>query len=80
MANTYRDCPNIKGNAYLYNVEHAGDCFYGRNVSNILNIYTYKPNTFINGRIINKSLTWTNDSTNNCWYNTEANIYVYQLT
>ena len=82
MYRTYINCPNIYGNAYLYNVTNAAYCFSGRNISNMLNIYTYKPETFINSssNITGTSLIWTQDVINNCWYNTIENIYVYQLT
>ena len=80
MAYTYGDCPNIYGDGYLYNVTNAVSCFAGRNTSRRLNIYTYIPTTFTSQNITGSALTWTEDTTNKCWYNTTANIYVYQLT
>ena len=84
MVNTYYNCTNIHGDAYLYNVTNVCNCFYGRNTSNRLNIYTYKPTTFTNYTnamsVVGATITWTADSTNNCWYNTQYNIYVYKLT
>ena len=84
MSWTYYNCPNIYGNGYFYNVTNVYQCFYGRNTSRRLNIYTYIPTTFTNYTnsysCVGAAITWTADSANNCWYNTTYNIYVYQLT
>ena len=84
MFQTYYNCPNIYGNGYFYNVTNVYQCFYGRNTSRRLNIYTYIPTTFTNYTnsysCVGAAITWTADSANNCWYNTRYNIYVYQLT
>ena len=84
MGYTYYNCYNLYGNAYLYNVTNVHKCFYGRNIQNRLNIYTYKPETFTSVTnaysVVGEPITWTEDSANTCWYNTKFNIYIYRLT
>ena len=84
----YYNCPNIQGNSYLYspNVNVVRDCFRGRNTSNMLNIYVQENSTTMNTCLISNTysltgstITWTNDSTNNRYYNTQANIYIYPV-
>ena len=84
MSGAYQNCPNIHGDAYLYNVTNVRNCFYGRNTSNRLNIYTYKPTTFTSVTnaysLVGADITWTEDTANSCWFNEAYNIYVYKLT
>ena len=89
MPYTYYECPNLYGNMYMYspNVSNVQSCFYGRNTSNMLNIYvtanSTSQTTLMNYTntysIIGKNCTWTNDTTNNRYYNTAANIYIYPV-
>ena len=88
MSWAYRNCPNIQGNSYFYspNVNDAASCFYGRNTSNMLNIYVQENSNTLNTCLINNTdsitgsaITWTNDSANKRYYNTQANIYIYPV-
>ena len=88
MGGAYRGCTNIQGDTYFYssNISSIGNCFYNRNTSNMLNIYVQENSTTMNTCLINNtdsitgsSITWTNDSTNNRYYNTSANIYIYPV-
>ena len=85
---TYYNCPNIQGNSYFYspNVNVVRGCFYNRNTSNMLNIYVQENSKTMNTCLINNNysltgaaITWTNDSTNKRYYNTQANIYIYPV-
>jgi hypothetical protein len=89
MDSTYANCPNIRGNAYFYSnrISEVGNCFKGRNTSNRLNIYVHSgttSNTSLkttnNKSLFGATVTWTTDSTNNCYYNTSYNTYVYYVT
>lgn len=87
----YANCPNIKGNTYLYsnNVKQksSGGVFYGRNTSNMLNIYVHQGTTSLNSildtaksySLSSKAMTYTNDTANNRYYNTAYNIYIYPV-
>lgn len=93
----YSNCPLIKGNAYVFSKnlytganakrKSVRGCFFGRDNSNMLNIYVPKGcNTaysfrerYANGSITSTNITWTNSTTNNCFYNTQYNIYVYPV-
>ena len=88
MSSAYRGCTNIQGDTYFYssNISSIGDCFYNRNTSNMLNIYVQENSTTMNTCLINNAdsitgsaITWTNDSTNKRYYNTQANIYIYPV-
>ena len=88
MNSAYRGCPNIQGNSYFYspNISSIGRCFDGRNTSNMLNIYVQKNSTTMNTCLTNDDqsliwapIEWTNDSANNRYYNTSANIYIYPV-
>ena len=64
------------------NISRIGNCFYGKNNSNIYNIYAYKNtttwNTLLNTSesLVGRSITWAEDAKNNCYYNTVYNIYI----
>jgi hypothetical protein len=88
MTGAYRGCTNIQGDTYFYssNISSIGNCFYNRNTSNMLNIYVQENSTTMNTCLINNTdsitgstITWTNDFTNNRYYNTSANIYIYPV-
>ena len=95
MVKAYCGCPNLYGNGYFFSnkVRYASSCFYGRNVSNRLNLYV--PSTGYDSSyntlnvclysntssLVGESVTWTNDVTaNGCYYNTAQNIYIYPVT
>jgi hypothetical protein len=87
--NTYRNCTNIRGNAYFYsnNISSVCNCFNGRSTSNRLNIYVHAGSTsntrlrYSNALSIfgASAVTWSTNSTNNCFYNTRRNVYVYYV-
>jgi len=86
---TYGNCYNVRGNTYLYtnDIKEVRYCFGGRNTMNILNIYVPASSTTLNSclktnelSLIGANITWTNDSTNNRYYNTSANIYIYPVS
>ena len=89
MYAAYNGCTNIQGNSYFYpsNISSIRDCFKGRNTSNMLNIYVEENSTTMNNCLINRAfysltgsaITWTNDSANKRYYNTQANIYIYPV-
>jgi hypothetical protein len=87
MSNAYSYCRNLYGNSYFYspNVSNMQNCFYNRNASNQLNIYVIKDST-TNTTIHTQNITgtssapiWTEDTANNCQYNTQYNIYIYPV-
>jgi hypothetical protein len=60
------------------------NCFYGRNTSNMLNIYVPVGSTTLTtclqsdaNSMFGEAVTWTNDVTNKCYYNTQYNVYIY---
>lgn len=84
----YYSCFNIHGNMYMRsnNINSVWGCFGERNVMNSLNIYVELGSKSLNTCLITNSysltgnkITWTNDSTNNRYYNTQANIYIYPV-
>ena len=85
----YQNCPNIQGNAYFYStgITTAHKCFEGRNVSNNLSIYVPANSTTLTtilstdnaNSLVGADITWENDTTNNCYYNTDYNIYIYPV-
>jgi hypothetical protein len=88
MRTTFGGCPNISGNAYFYspNLYDVLYCFRGRNVSNMLNIYapanSQTMTKLLNAQspsMVGANCSWTNDSTNNRYYNTQYNIYIYPV-
>ena len=88
MNRAYFASPKIQGNAYFYsnNVRSVDNCFNRRNTNNILNIYVHLNTRSMNecltqsyDTLTGSAITWTNDSTNNRYYNTQANIYIYPV-
>ena len=86
MSYAYRNCGNIT-NALFYsnNVVNVYSCFYGRNTSNILDIYVHNGSTTLNtclsnnytSSLVGLNITWTNNGT--CHYNKQYNIYIYPV-
>jgi hypothetical protein len=88
MYYTYYNCYNTKGNTYFYSnsIQNVRNCFYNRNTSNMLNIYVHvgtTTNTYVHRNnaqsLVGTNITWTNDTANNCQYNTQYNIYIYPV-
>jgi hypothetical protein len=89
MDHAYWNCYNLFGNSYLYSlhVSNMRACFYGRNISNRLNLYVPANSTTLNTCLYNDyhsmigtSITWTDDIiTNSYYYNTQYNIYIYPV-
>ena len=89
MTGTYYNCYNLSGNGYFYSnkITNAQNCFYGRNTSNRLSLYVPANSTTLNTCLYNSTssmvgtnITWTDDTaTNNCYYNTQYNIYIYPV-
>lgn len=90
MNSSYYNCKNMYGNMYMYanSVINVRNCFYGRNTSNMLNIYVHSDSTTLTTCLYNNTyslvgsnVTWTDDTvTNGCYYNTTQNIYIYPVT
>ena len=89
MNGAYYNCPNLYGNMYVYSngISNIQDCFYGRNVSNKLDIYVTENSASLTTLLTNNassmygaSITWTNDlATNGYYYNTDYNTYIYPV-
>ena len=89
MGDTYLNCPNLYGNMYMYSpsVSNVQRCFYGRNTSNMLNIYvtvnSTSQTTLMNYTntysLVGADCTWTDDTADNRYYNTASNIYIYPV-
>ena len=88
MSNAYINCVNIGANAYFYSskIQNVRNCFGGKNISNMLNIYLPSNSTSLSTclqvtsySIVGQTITWTNDTANDCYYNTEYNIYMYPV-
>jgi hypothetical protein len=89
MAYAYEGATNIQGNAYVYspNIHAAVKVFGNRNISNMLNIYipsnsttlTHFQSTNSQTSIVASSITWTNSISNDYFYNTYYNIYIYPV-
>jgi hypothetical protein len=90
FSNVYNNCKNIQGNFYCYSPEisYAFGCFRGRgkDTSSRLNIYipvnsTTETSMRISDArsILAASVTWANDTANNCFYNSSYNIYIYPV-
>jgi len=86
---TYWNATNIRGNAYFYspNITNAVGLFGGnRNTANRLNVYIPTNSTTLNHfqksdttSIVEAIITWSNNTANNCFYNTQYNIYIYPV-
>ena len=83
------NCKNIRGHVLIYSnkITSAGNSFYNRSNSQMLNIYVPTTGSTLASCIntsstittgSNGSVSWTNDmSVNGCYYNTYYNIYIY---
>ena len=92
MEDTYNGCINLSCNAYFYSKYLNGirNCFYIRNTSAPLRVYVpmnsktfhtvYHRNIYSDYSLIGREITWTDDMlTNNCYYNTTYNLYLYPV-
>lgn len=88
IANAYRNCSKLEGNTYIYSVLNAVPVgvFNGKSNSRRLNVYipsgtnTETYFSYTNSySILNRSVTWTNNTSNGCFYNTTFNIYIYPV-
>jgi hypothetical protein len=85
--NTYENCP-IQGNVYIYpaSITNISGCFKGRPTTNMLNIYALNGSSALTKlkwtntkSILGTTVTWTEDTTNKCFYNTTQNVYIYPV-
>lgn len=86
---TYYNCFNIAPNAYFYsnNIQDCGSCFGNYMSSRILNIYVPQNSTTLYSclqtiyydSLVGQPITWTEDMTNQCYYNTQYNLYIYPV-
>lgn len=86
---TYENAVNIQGNTYLYspNINAISHCFNGRYTNNMLNIYVPTNSTTLTTihqytnevSIVGANITWTNNISNDYFYNTQYNIYIYPV-
>ena len=86
MHQAYYNCPNLSSNAYFYSnkITNVRNCFHGRNTNKGLNLYVPANSTTLNACLSNgssksltgTSITWTNDTANNCYYSKAQNIYI----
>jgi hypothetical protein len=85
---TYYGCSNLTGNAYFYSnqISNADSCFQNINTSKMLNIYVPSNSISLNTLLYNNTtslvganITYTNDTVNNCYYNTQYNIYIHPV-
>ena len=89
MYGAYYGCSNLTSNGYFYsnNISNMESCFGNRNTSTYLNLYLPSNSTSLTTALINNTfslvgmeITWTDDTaTNNCYYNTQYNIYIYPV-
>jgi hypothetical protein len=88
MRNAYTDCPNLASNAYFYSpsVSMMYNCFVNWPNTKYLNIYVPTNSITLNNvllasdsSIVGANITWTNDTINNRYYNTQYNVYVYPV-
>ncbi len=93
MKETFNECTNIYGSGYIYSnkVNFASNCFRNRSNSKMLNLYvpitgynaTHNTlNAFLktdSSSIVGSSITWTNDTANNRYYNAVQNVYIYPV-
>lgn len=80
------NCKNMSGDITVYarNLSNVVSFLYGKNNSKRINIYIPAGSTtetrmrYTNTySIVGKALAWTNDVSNNCFYNASYNIYIY---
>lgn len=88
MGYTYYDCPSLDSNGYFYSnkITNIRSCFEGKNNSKMLNLYVPANSTTLTtclysktSSLVGNTITWTNDTTNNRYYNTTYNIYIYPV-
>ena len=89
MYGTYYNCYNLANTGYFYSskVNSVKNCFYKRDTSKQLSLYVPENSTTLTTcltansySLVGQSITWTNDmTTNNCYYNTTYNIYIYPV-
>jgi hypothetical protein len=86
--NAYYNCPNLSSNGYFYSnkITDVGNCFGEKNTSKRLNLYVPANSTTLTTclysnfkSLVGASITWTNDTANNRYYNTAQNIYIYPV-
>ena len=89
MYYTYFDCSNLASNGYFYsnNISNMHNCFWNWPNTRYLNLYLPANSTSLTTALTNNTsslvganITWTDDlATNNCYYNTQYNIYIYPV-
>ena len=87
LYNAFKNCISLTGNFYLdSNDAEVSNCFAGKDNSTMLNVYVpASSSTFVNCirndyyTLTGTTITWTNDTTYNRYYNTAYNIYIYPV-
>ena len=89
MWSTYEGCKNLSSNGYFYSnkITNIELCFGNRNIAKPLNLYLPANSTSLTTALSNTAatsmvgadITWTNDTANNRYYNTQYNIYIYPV-
>jgi hypothetical protein len=79
---------NLKSNAYIFSksVQNTKGCFGGRNSLKRLNLYV-PDNSITRATVLSQAInsvlgfgiSYSYDSSNNCYYNTTQNIYIYPV-
>jgi hypothetical protein len=83
----YANCTNLSGNAYIYaNSVNTLRLFADRSNSKSLSIYVHKNSSTFNSvlrtnaaSIVGYNISWNYDNTNERYYNSVYNIYVYPV-
>ena len=85
----YYNCFNIAPNAYFYsnNIQDCGSCFGNYMSSRTLNIYVPQNSTTLYTclqtgsyhSLVGRPITWSEDIMNQCYYNTQYNLYIYPV-
>ena len=88
MRETYGNCINLNSNVYFYspNINGVVKCFYNWPTNKYLNIYLPTNSTSLttcltnnSSSLIGQEITWTNDTENSRYYNTQYNFYIYPV-
>ena len=89
MSYAYFGCSNLASNGYFYsnNISNMHKCFGNWPNTKYLNLYLPANSTSLTTALTNNTssfvgadITWTDDlATNNCYYNTQYNIYIYPV-
>lgn len=89
MSWAYKGCSNLASNGYFYsnNISNMHNCFWNWPNTRYLNLYLPANSTSLTTALTNNTssliganITWTDDlATNNCYYNTQYNIYIYPV-